>query len=164
MKDTKVYIILIISLAILNVFSIGFIWYGHIKDHKGKHDRHKNEHRMEKILKKNIGLSESQMQDFHEARSRHFEQIKPVERELMTVKKVLFDANVRNAEKEEISPLLRKIGDLHIKIDSLTYEHFKELRSYCNESQIEEFDKMLERMLRKEFGKRAKKKANKRSR
>ncbi len=165
MKNTKIYIILILCLVILNLVSLGFIWYGYTKEHqKGNHDRHKRAHRIEKILKKKIGLSDSQMQDFHQAREKHFNNIKPIEQELRTQKKALFDANVRNAEIENIQSILHRIGQLHIKIDSLTFEHFKELRSYCDESQIDDFDKMLEKMLRKEFGKKSKKRAEKRTR
>ncbi len=160
MKSNRVLIALVITLAILNVFSLGFIWYGHIKNHSKDFPRLKARSKSEMIMKKEIGLSQEQMDQFKKARRSHFEKLRPIETKLREEKKRLYQANVRNEKPESVSPILRRIGELQIEIDSLTYIHFAELRSYCDDSQIDDFDKMLAKMLRREFGRPRKERAD----
>lgn len=155
MKNNKILVALVISLAILNFISLGFIWFTHI-NRPYQNLKHRNINRTELILKKEIGLSEQQLNLFKKARSEHFEKIRPIERSLREEKKRLFAANMRKEDIKTINPILKRIGALQIKRDSLTYLHFAEMRSYCQESQLEEFDKMLGKMLRREFGRHSK--------
>lgn len=164
-KQNLFWTILVSLLVIINIISLTILWKGRPGDRLSErnYDQEKRQNRTERMIHKRLGLDERQMLEFKEARQRHFRKTRATEKLLREKKKMLFQKNMNGEEITEVTPLMNEISRLHLKIDSLTYEHFAELRSYCRPDQIEDFDRFLKTMLQKEFGNREKRHHKQRS-
>ena len=155
-KQNLFWTILVSLLVIINIISLSILWKGR-PGHRlaeSRLDHEKRHKRTEKMIHKRLGLDEAQMIEFKDARQRHFQKTREIEKQLKEKKKILFQKNMNGVNLNDVTPLMEDISRLHLKIDSLTYEHFAELRSYCRPDQIEDFDRFLKSMLQREFGNR----------
>ena len=155
-KQNRIWIALVVILVIINLVSLVFLWQGRAFSLQGADHRPEDvkADRTENLLKRNLRLDQNQIQQFRDARKEHFRKIRPIESELKARKKELFEMNTRGLSAANSEETMKEIASLHLKIDSLTYEHFSELRSYCREDQMDEFNQFLKRMLGREFGER----------
>jgi hypothetical protein len=149
MNNKRFWIVLVAILVLVNVISLGFLWFGRYKHEK--HSFRDEKPNTEQMIKKKLNLSDEQLRQFKSERKRHFRQVRPLESELRDLKKQLFEMNVDGISEVDISPKLSEIRQVQGEIDSLTYSHFATLRSYCHEDQIEDFNMMLKHMLRRGF-------------
>ena len=153
-KQNRIWIILVAILVIVNIASLGLLWKGQSRMdfRNGKHPH--QERGTEKIMRQKLKLDDQQMIEFRKSTQAHFQKIKPIEKQLREKKKQLFQNNLNGISTEDSQDLMNEISHLHLQVDSLTYVHFAELRSYCRQDQIDEFDQFLKMMLRREFGER----------
>lgn len=134
-------------LVLINLISLGFLWFA--KSGPGFPERPDKKSNTEHLIQKRLQLSNEQMRQFKQERERHFQTIRPIEKDLRSLRKDLFEMNVQGVDSDKISPKLHQIRQLQGEIDSLTYRHFATLRSYCKEEQIDEFNALLKHMLRR---------------
>ncbi|MTI40072.1 periplasmic heavy metal sensor [Fulvivirga lutimaris] len=133
MKNNKALIGVIIVLVILNGISLSFIW--NENDH---HDRHRPP-KVERYLGKRLHLNEEQVTFFKKSRREHFERKGDLMAEIAGLRTQL----AQQLEKEASDSLLNLIASNYKELEMLNHEHFRRLRSICDDEQKLAFDSLL---------------------
>ena len=137
----------IIGLLMVNIISLGSIWYFNMcKDHP--FDRRKMGFHPPFQMERVLGLSDEQKQQFRESREKHRGLSKPIHTKVMGLKKELMLEIFKDepdAEREDL--LTKEILIQKGQFEKLTHEHFKELKTFCTEEQTVKLKKTLLRLV-----------------
>ena len=152
--NKKIWIIALVILVAINVGSLSFLWLTRNPTTTNERPRRMRDAKTEQYISRRMGLSDDQRVQFREARKRHFQKLQPIQRELHKTRRKLYQMNNDEVPVEHINEDLAKIASLHKTIDSLTYIHFMELRSYCTAEQIDKFNAVIRDMQRNARGMR----------
>ncbi len=128
-KQARVYQFIIAGLILLNVLLIGWQWLGV----QGRPPR------PEDILKKELQLTDEQMNAYREMIREHRAIAEPIEKDIHDLKKQLFDYDTDSAKRETAGRIGQKISELDMSL----YDHFKKVRTLCTEEQKKKFDEVL---------------------
>ncbi len=140
MKNNKVLVGVIIVLVILNLISLSFVWSG-----GNHHDDNKKSPRVERYLGKRLKLNEDQVSFFKKSRKAHFEKTSNLMAEIAGLRSKL----AQQIEIEASDSLLSSIASKYKELEKLNHEHFRRLRSICDDQQKVKFDSMLFDLARK---------------
>ena len=128
-KQNRVYQYIIAGLILLNALLIAWQWFG----------GHRRPPRPEDILRKELQLTDEQMNAYREMIREHRVLAEPIEKEIHDLKKQLFDFDI-DSSKQQIA---ERIGKQQIELEMSLYDHFKKVRTLCNEEQKNKFDEVL---------------------
>lgn len=100
--------------------------------------------RAERMLERELQLSEAQREHFRELRRRHFQQMRLLADSIGRVKVQLvestFESQGQKQEKE-----LRELNRLQLKREKMLLEHFRKLAAACNPEQQDKLRELLTR-------------------
>lgn len=145
----KFWIILVVILILLNLFSIGALWKtrgisrGDFSTRKPSPDRY---------MMKRLDFSPEQHDMLMQMRTAHFKQIRPLEEELRSLRSSLFTTATDSSSQINPSALLQEIGAIQRQVDSLTFIHFQEIKRICTSEQANRFSRFMEEMAERRFG------------
>ena len=142
---SRVYVFLIILLAVLNVALIVFFWKGPIS----KFGRHGGPFKLEYFLEKKLELTQEQMHEYRQLRKTHFQEVALQLRKMRGLKGELFDLVGQEDNTGKRADILEQIGKTQLTIDSLTFVHFENLREICNDDQQLKFDNVIKEVMRR---------------
>ncbi|MCX6248561.1 MAG: Spy/CpxP family protein refolding chaperone [Bacteroidetes bacterium] len=143
-KQRKILIRLIALLLAVNLMTIGcFLW----KDifHKvqgenppaGKRD-------LSGILKKELNLSEKQVQQIKQLRIEYIEKEKLIETQIRGERDSINVAMFNKAIDEElVVSLAKKVAENEYKMEMLRFEQAKKFKSFCRPEQLEKFEQLV---------------------
>lgn len=94
-----------------------------------------------------LNLDEKQQSDFQKAITKHKDQMHDYNQEQEKLSKEYFNS-LADGNTTENGALAKAIGTLQEKKLKITYAHFRELRSLCNESQLEAYKECMDDMTR----------------
>jgi len=143
-------IIAIVLLVIINAVSLTLLWKSRWSPQREVMESSRNT--PEHYMKRRLGFSDEQLKTLHGLRQQHFEQIRPVENKLKQLRAGLFEAESDTLSAERFHSQLDEIGRLQMIVDSLTYSHFRQVRSICTPDQAREFNRILRDMTERRFG------------
>jgi Spy/CpxP family protein refolding chaperone len=138
---------LVILLIFLNAGIIGFYWYNstHAKGSDSKKEIDKKE--LSGILKKELGLSESQTKDFNTIRSAFSEKEKMlhtiVKSERDSLNMMMFGDDFN---KQELTLLAKAVADNQYKMELLRIEQSAQIRAICSPEQLMKFKSLISEM------------------
>lgn len=139
-RQKKVYHWIIGALVLLNLASL----IGHWLPHRPPPPIPPTE-----VLAHILNLDQEQVQAFEELNQAHRQQVQAIFQELHPLKDSLLRSTGQNQFSEpEAERLSQKIGNLHAKLDQCIYLHLRELRSLCRDNQINQFDRMIQKVLK----------------
>jgi hypothetical protein len=101
---------------------------------------------MEKISEK-LDLNEEQKKKYFELALDHSKKVAKLEVEQKKMVKDYFD-NLKTNDSAGEKEVLAQIESLEGDKITVTYQHFKDLKSLCNESQLAHFDEIIADVLR----------------
>jgi hypothetical protein len=133
-KRIKAYQYIIAVLIVLNVLMISWQWLG-----PSKHPP-----RPEDILKKELRLTDSQMESYRKLIKEHRAIADPIEKDIADLRKQLLNYDVTDSDKQTIANV---VGKKQAEFEMSLFEHFKKVRTLCNEEQQRKFDDVLLRAL-----------------
>jgi hypothetical protein len=133
-KQIKAYQYIIGGLILLNVLMIGWQWFGPLK----------HPPRPEEILRKELQLTDEQMNSYRELIREHRIIADPLENEIRVLRKQLLNYNEPDSSK---SSLADAIGKKQSEFETTLFEHFKKVRALCTDEQKKKFDDVLLRVL-----------------
>lgn len=133
-KRIKAYQYIIAALIVLNVLMIGWQWFGP-RGHPP---------RPEDILKKELHLTDSQMDAYRELIREHRVIADPLEKEIADLRKQLLSFDATDSGKQTTADA---VGEKQAEFEMSLFEHFKKVRALCNEEQQKKFDEVLLRAL-----------------
>ena len=140
----KLLIRVVIVLIFLNILSIGvFIW----KDIciKPPRENHQKEHRdVSDILKRELNLSELQVQQFKEIRLGFFEKEKVLSETIRSERDSMNEAMFNKTTDEELVRSLAKcISTNEYNMELLRLEQSKQLKAICTPEQMDKFGNLV---------------------
>ncbi len=142
---SRIYVILILIMVILNIVLIGLFIKGPFWKLRG--DKSRAENRVEFFLERKLDLSKKQIKAYRDLRITHFKNTKEHFNDVKTLKKSLFKLVGTENNQTEKQELLQQIAIKNKVIDSLTFHHFEALRELCGPSQKAKFDHIIEEVL-----------------
>ncbi len=134
-KRIRAYQITIIGLIVLNIAVVAWQW---INQKAGPPLR------PEEILKRELHLTDVQMNAYHQLIQEHRQEIGPLREQMKSQKDALFSFSQDDSSTQAA---ILKIGQLQSEIDRSTYQHFKKVRALCDADQQKKFDQVLARAL-----------------
>jgi len=145
MKKETLLIILIALLLLLNFGTLGFMFFS------GRggppHGPRFGKHGPAELIIQRLELDEQQQMSFETMREQHHSNMVSLDKQMEeTVKTYLSFVGLSDSTK--IDSLQQAIGKLEIQRASVTYQHFKDLRSICSPAQQEKFDVLLPELFR----------------
>ena len=143
-KQRKNLIITIVFLVLLNLTTLIFLWIGKPK----RDDLPRPRERVEKLLKDDLNFTDEQVNKFIELRQNHRENVGKLNREIMQLKKEMFDQVLINDYNVGLADSLLNISlEKQRKIEELTLQHFLGLKEICNKDQEKRLMKVMHRIL-----------------
>lgn len=133
-KQFKIYQYIIGGLILLNALLIGWQWFG----------PRKHPPRPEDILKKELQLTDEQMNAYRELIREHRMIADPLESDMAELRKQLFNYDQPDSTKEKIA---NAIAEKQAKLEMSFHDHFKKVRMLCTDEQKKKFDEVLLRAL-----------------
>lgn len=125
------------GLLLLNISLLAFIW---IK---------KPDHKPPPFLEEKLNLSDSQKERFEQFRKEHRSKMDDIKEEIDTLKDELYAHFPKEGySTKEVEGIARKLGAKKAEADVLTFQHFKNLREICTPEQQQEFDQLINEVVR----------------
>jgi Spy/CpxP family protein refolding chaperone len=102
-----------------------------------------------------LNLHEAQLEKYTAMADQHHQSVVKIEAEIRSLR----DSMISQLESESpdtaaISRLARKVGDDQVKLDQVTFDHFRQLRSILNTEQQSRFAKVIREALHMMGGRR----------
>ncbi|WP_299334478.1 hypothetical protein [uncultured Psychroserpens sp.] len=141
MKTNKILYILIIFLAVANVFFL----VNHLGRYKGKKRVSQSD-----FIAKELKFDDAQMQKFTVLTDQHEMEMNVISDSLKKFKgKLLNKISEEHVSKNTVDSLLQIIGDYEIQRDEKTFYHFKAIQEICTDQQKKRFNEIVKKALRK---------------
>ena len=145
---SKLYILLIVVLALLNVSLILFFWKGPpSKSTRRGQGGSQGQARLEFFVSRKLDFSTEQQEEYGRLKKAHFEEVGHEFRRMRRLRRRLFNMVGEDNNVGKRQRLLKEIGETQSTIDSLTFIHFQNLRNICDEGQKSKFDKVMDEVV-----------------
>jgi len=146
LKIKSLYI-LVGVLLLVNVATLGFIWYTSFKLRAEPPLNPPRPENKSSFLAEELGFSGEQSQKFDSLRNYHHQSVETIMEQTRKLKDELFNC-IKTGGDAKAKEIATKLSENNKAIEMLTYEHFKEVRKICNDQQKEKFDKILIELVR----------------
>ncbi|MGL1884924.1 MAG: hypothetical protein OCD76_00305 [Reichenbachiella sp.] len=135
----------IIFLMLINAFTLTMLIRSHSKSHPSS--RHNKEAHRDQFIINKIGFDEQQAKEFKILKKQHFEEVKLLKKTQRQMRKHLLSDLSDNTFN--IDSLADKMALNQALMDKSAYYHFRELRTICRPEQLENFDSVMEKIMKR---------------
>jgi len=143
----------IIVLALLNIAVLATLWWQGTRAPVPRPGGPPGAASPGAFMERRLGLTDEQRSRFGEMRLRFRAEADPIERQMWTVRRALYDALRSGAAKDSfVVRVTDELGGLEAKMQRATFRHFQELRALCDSRQREELDALLRDVFARESG------------
>ncbi len=138
----------IILLVVMNLSSLATVWWQkHMRPGPppgGMDEPRRARH----ILKKELGLTDSQSKQFERIQHQHRRNSEEIHENMKNLKHDLFaQLAVDSIDEDKIEQLTLKIGQAQSELEVLTFRHFLELKNLCNDEQQKRLSSLISELL-----------------
>lgn len=141
MKTNKILYILIIFLAVANIFFL----INHLGRSKGKKRVSQGD-----FIAKELKFDDVQMKQFTVLNDQYQMEMEAISDSMKVLKGKLFaKISEDNVSESSVDSLIEFIGDYDMKRDAKTFYHFRAVQDICTEQQKEHFNEIVKKALRK---------------
>lgn len=147
MKSTnnRILSVAVILLLISNIALVFFL----MKD-KGRGDGKRGKGDPSGIMAKELGMTEQQVKDHKQLKDGHFKTVRPLYDSLRAAKAAYFALIKDPAVTDSTAAVYRaRINARQNEIDSMTFAHFKRVRSLFTPEQQPRFDEFVQKMMQR---------------
>lgn len=136
----KVLTILVAVLILLNIGTLGYIWYSRSRaDHGPRDGRGPGG-----LVIKELQFDAKQQEAFERLRNEHHEAMKKIGEENRQLHDELFRSLGRGSDASTYADsLIHRIAMLRIENEQITYRHLAQVRQLCTPQQQQRFDAMI---------------------
>lgn len=137
-------------LIIMNISSLATVWWQQHRRPGPMPADHPPSQRASQFLKHELGLSETQVEQFEAMQRRHFDKARALNDSMRQLKHQLF--NELSAEAPDTSKaaiIADQIGKKQTQLDKLTFNHLLDLKNMCTPSQQKKLNIIFEDLLRR---------------
>lgn len=156
--EKKHYIIIIVVLVVLNIFSWRIWWAPPV--HKPSDFNEVEKRGLERkggtaFFVEKLNLDEEQKREFEKLRKLYFDDIGIYKDSLNTIRMEMISNLNREKDFSVHEKKMMQMGSYKLRMEKLTLDHFKNLRNVCNEEQRLVYDTLILNMVKRHpiFGK-----------
>ncbi|HVT84804.1 MAG TPA: periplasmic heavy metal sensor [Chitinophagaceae bacterium] len=145
---SKILVLIIVVLLISNIALLGFMFFGK----KGERKQPERGKSFSDYFEKQLGFTPEQSAKFHQLRDQHFENIRPLLKEVRKAKDSLF--SIMRLPEVPDSVLEKAAEDLAQKEKAQelqSFRHFRKVRELCTDEQKPKFDTLISRIINRSF-------------
>lgn len=144
MNKSKILVIAVILLAILNIGLLIFVLLGAPPKH-GPHNKDRNPKRLDEMAKQVLKFDDTQIALFSESREIHGAKISPLREELDEISNAYYNSSPNDSILRD--SLLLTIDSLNEEVYLANLIHFDDLRSIGRDDQQAEIDEFIKRLI-----------------
>ncbi len=153
MPEARFLKIIIIVLLLINIGTLGFLWFG------GRHNGHRQPplpgmdlppRGAAAFLNESLSLTDAQETEYRKLRSSHHQTVEAIRGEMKENKRTLYmllKTPNPNSVRNEEARWLDSLAAQQRRIEFITYEHFREVRALCTPQQQAKFDEVIDEAL-----------------
>lgn len=146
---SKILILIIIVLLISNIGLLGLMYFGK-KDDRKPPERGKS---FSDFIEKQLNFSPEQSTKFHQLRDTHFENFKPILKEVRKAKDSLFSfMRLPDVPDSAVERAAENLAQKEKAQELYSYNHFKKVRELCTDEQKPKFDSLIIKMINRTTG------------
>lgn len=134
-------------LLLINVATLGFIWYTSFKLRVEPPLNPPRPDSSNSFLADELRFTGEQAQKFESLKKEHRQGVQNIMLQTKGLKDQLFDC-IKTGDDVKAKELAQKLSENNKAMELLTYEHFKEVRKICSDEQKVKFDKILIELVR----------------
>jgi|SRR6185369_1919734 len=143
-EKSKLLWIAVISLLLINFFTLAFIWFHH---GPGRHEPPRGD--VSGFIIHELKLNDKQVKKFEELKEAHHEQVENIQHELRKMHKDFFDLMKSDAvDSSKVKTVADAIASRQKEIELVTFNHFADVRKLCDAGQKEKFDDIIDEAMR----------------
>ena len=134
MKKTKILTLLVLGLLISNLVLAGFIVF--------RKPNHPDIDAPKRHIIKKLHFSEEQVKKYEPLIKKHREDIAAAEGEIMLLKNKLYSLLKEGENPAGKDSLINEIGKVQLRIETIHYNHFVDIKTLCNADQQTAFNEL----------------------
>jgi Spy/CpxP family protein refolding chaperone len=136
----KLLIRVIILLAFLNLFSISIFLWKEFFHKPPRPDEKRDNREVSSVLKKELNLSDKQIEQVNELRTSYFDKEKILEKTIREERDSMNEAMFNKATEEDlVKSLARKVAENEYQMELLRFQQAKDFKALCTEEQLKKF-------------------------
>ncbi|MFK7969159.1 MAG: periplasmic heavy metal sensor [Bacteroidia bacterium] len=141
----KAFTLLIISILLIsNLLLAGFIIFGN----KGPHrPPPRDDFRPRNTIIHQLGFDKAQADQFHEIVLEHQEKIHAFDKQIVDIKKRMYNALPDNSDPVDTEALTKEIAAIQQEIELTHVAHFQDIKAICRPDQQENFSKLMKEVV-----------------
>jgi protein CpxP len=144
----KILVLIIGVLILSNLVLGGFMLFGK-KETKKPQERGKS---FSDFFEKQLGFTPEQVTKFHQLRDEHFENIRPILKEVRTAKDSLFSLmHQENLPDSVLEKAANYLAQKEKAQELQSFRHFSRVRDLCTEDQKVKFDSLMNKIINRSF-------------
>jgi Spy/CpxP family protein refolding chaperone len=144
MKRETLLTIAVAVLFLLNVGTLGFLWFGQTHHHPPPHGRPP----IDAVLMEGLQLTAEQDQKLEALKHEHRESMIALDKQYNAAVEEYF--NLLKGDTVEITSRdssESKIGSIQVQRAQVTLEHFRQVKTMCNDEQKKRFDSIIPKLV-----------------
>lgn len=135
MKKSTLLLISVVMLLLLNIATLSFLFLQSQRSVKA-------ERGPKNIIIDRLDFNNEQQKEFKEAIEWHRKKISDIDRKIRKAKFDLY-SQLKNENTKTKDSIIANIADYHIEIENVHFKHFLKIKSICNDTQKDKFDKLI---------------------
>lgn len=146
MKSGNKLLIVVIGLLVVSNIVLAFF----LLNGKTKKPAKRERNDPAEMMIKEVGMDEKQAATHKQMKDDHFKAVRPLYDSLRAAKATYFGLVKDTAVKEEMAKVYRdKIAAWQSTIDSMTFAHFRKMRSLLNPQQQLKYDEFVQKLMQR---------------
>ena len=146
MKSGNKLLIVVIGLLVVSNIVLAFF----LLNGKTKKPAKRERNDPTEMMIKEVGMDEKQAATHKQMKDDHFKAVRPLYDSLRAAKATYFGLVKDTAVKEEMAKVYRdKIAAWQSTIDSMTFAHFRKMRSLLNPQQQLKYDEFVQKLMQR---------------
>ena len=143
-ERSKLLWVTVISLLVLNFFTLAFIWFHHPPG-----DHFPQRPPVGEFLVHELNLNDNQVKLFDELKRAHHEKVEKIQKELHVMHDSYFDLlKSDNVDSTKVNSIADQMSALQKETELITFNHFKDVRNILTPEQKTKFDSVIDDVLR----------------
>ena len=139
----RMTILVIVLLIILNVFTL-YIIFDMQKNRQADLPMGPPAQRTAQFVQEELGLTDQQMQIYQQIRQKHVQKSRALLTEMQSMKRELMDMVFEDkVDTTKVDDLIARIGDKQSQLERLTFDHFLELKAFCEDNQVDKLKQII---------------------
>ena len=147
-SSTRILTIAVIILLLANLALVYFIMTG-----RNGFDRKEGRKDPMEMMMKELKMTDQQQADFKAMKDEHFKNVRPLFDSMRAAKNNFFSLMKDSANSDsDIQAAEQRSLDQQRKVDMMTFEHFKRVRSLFTQEQLPKYDSIINKMMDRRRG------------